>query len=335
MVNKEAQDRQRGCCYGRRLNWRQRQKFGIAFNSARTAPSIDEIPTRYRTSTTSQVNFIKSRLHHRHALKTTPSSIQFLFVTMNTRSIGGMLFRPASLQRTLQLSANPTCRRAVPISTVQQRSLTTTYKLQFAQTEQRKDDRPKDSPTSPAANPFADLLPTPKSKPQITSEDTSNAIDDLIMGPKVAIRKDTQPNSADVVNNAFARRTFRDWSPQTGIGRQKLSFDDMAMPEEVDAASTAPPTIQQVEDKYPRLNPAYGRTVGLEPKKGRDIVRGLIMLSSMMARNKVRSDMNKQRFHERPGLKRKRLKSERWRARFKVAFQETCARVTELKKKGW
>lgn len=333
MVNKEAQDRQRGCCYGRRLNWRQRQKFGIAFNSARAAPSIDEIPTRYRTSTTSQVNFIKSRLHHRHALKTTPSSIQFRFVTMNTRSIGGMLFRPASFQRTLQLSANPTCRRAVPISTVQQRSLTTTYKLQFAQTEQRKDDRPKDSPASPAANPFADLLPTPKSKPQITSEDTSNAIDNLLMGRKVTSQA-TYPSSADEVNNAYARQTFQSWSPQSGTGRKKLVFDDMAMPDSFNPAS-ALPTTQQIEEKYPRLNPSYGRTITLDPKKGRDIARGLMMFNSMMARNKVKTDVRTQRFHERPGLKRKRLKSERWRARFKKAFEQTCARVTELKKKGW
>jgi hypothetical protein len=54
-----------------------------------------------------------------------------------------------------------------------------------------------------------------------------------------------------------------------------------------------------------------------------------------MARNSVRRDFNKQKFHERPGLKRKRLKSERWRARFKTEFAATCKRVTELTRKGW
>jgi predicted transcriptional regulator len=54
-----------------------------------------------------------------------------------------------------------------------------------------------------------------------------------------------------------------------------------------------------------------------------------------MARNRVKRDFQMQRFHERGGLKRKRLKSERWRARFKIGFDATCKRVTELTKKGW
>lgn len=59
------------------------------------------------------------------------------------------------------------------------------------------------------------------------------------------------------------------------------------------------------------------------------------MLGSLMSRNRVRADFQKQRYHERAGLKRKRLKSERWRARFKVGFYEVTRRVTELTRKGW
>jgi hypothetical protein len=86
---------------------------------------------------------------------------------------------------------------------------------------------------------------------------------------------------------------------------------------------------------YPRLNPTYGRTVDLDASRGRDIVRGIGMLGSLMARNKVKSDFNKQRFHERGGLKRKRLNSERWRARFKQGFRDVTGRVMELTRKGW
>lgn len=125
-----------------------------------------------------------------------------------------------------------------------------------------------------------------------------------------------------------------------------LSFDDMAMPEArggsggvankaVDAASALQAQQEKVFESYPRLNPTYGRTVDLDPSRGRDIVRGIGMLGSLMARNKIKNDVNKQRFHERNGLKRKRLNSERWRARFKVGFRHVTARVSELTKKGW
>jgi hypothetical protein len=95
--------------------------------------------------------------------------------------------------------------------------------------------------------------------------------------------------------------------------------------------------VQQEETfvQYPRLNPTYGRTVELDASRGRDIVRGIGMLGSLMARNKVKSDFNKQRFHERGGLKRKRLASERWRARFQKGFRDITYRVTELTRKGW
>ena len=95
--------------------------------------------------------------------------------------------------------------------------------------------------------------------------------------------------------------------------------------------------VQQEEmfGNYPRLNPTYGRTVELDASRGRDIVRGIGMLGSLVARNKLKSDFHKQKFHERGGLKRKRLLSERWRARFKVGFREVTGRVTELTRKGW
>jgi small subunit ribosomal protein MRP21 len=92
---------------------------------------------------------------------------------------------------------------------------------------------------------------------------------------------------------------------------------------------------QETFANYPRLNPTYGRTVELDPSRGRDLVRGIGMLGSLMARNKIRHDMMKQRFHERNGLKRKRLASERWRARFKNGFTHVTKRVSELTGKGW
>ena len=66
-----------------------------------------------------------------------------------------------------------------------------------------------------------------------------------------------------------------------------------------------------------------------------DVGRAFRTLDQQLARNSVRRDMMRQRFHERPGLKRKRLKSERWRKRFKEGFRATVGMVQRLKKQGW
>ncbi|KAI4603407.1 hypothetical protein KJ359_006203 [Pestalotiopsis sp. 9143b] len=87
--------------------------------------------------------------------------------------------------------------------------------------------------------------------------------------------------------------------------------------------------------KYPdiRCVPRTGRTI--QVGKGSDASRAFKLLNMSVAGNKVRQDERQQKFHERGGLKRKRLASERWRRRFKKAFQSTCSRVEELRKQGW
>lgn len=69
--------------------------------------------------------------------------------------------------------------------------------------------------------------------------------------------------------------------------------------------------------------------------RGMDIGKAFRTLEQMCGRNKVRSDFMRQRFHERPGLKRKRLKGERWRRNFKAGFKETVGLVVRMKRQGW
>jgi small subunit ribosomal protein MRP21 len=89
-----------------------------------------------------------------------------------------------------------------------------------------------------------------------------------------------------------------------------------------------------VPQKVPmRLNPSTGRSVTISSTL--DLSRGLRLLEQNCARNKVRSDFTRQRFHERPGLKRKRLRRERWRRRFMLGFKAAVSRVKELKNQGW
>ncbi|KAK5105766.1 hypothetical protein LTR62_002166 [Meristemomyces frigidus] len=84
-----------------------------------------------------------------------------------------------------------------------------------------------------------------------------------------------------------------------------------------------------------KLGPSVGRTVVVDPTRGMDVGRAFRNLEMACARNSVRKDFNRQRFHERPGLKRKRLRQERWRKRFKENFKGTIGLVMRMRAQGW
>ncbi|EFX05724.1 hypothetical protein CMQ_3793 [Grosmannia clavigera kw1407] len=82
-----------------------------------------------------------------------------------------------------------------------------------------------------------------------------------------------------------------------------------------------------------QLRPSTGRTVHVGGNV--DQARAFQLVNINCRRNGVAADFYRQRFHERPGLKRKRLRSERWRRRFRESFKATVERVKELAKQGW
>ena len=84
-----------------------------------------------------------------------------------------------------------------------------------------------------------------------------------------------------------------------------------------------------------RSRPAVGRTIEVLPEKGVDVGRALRNLDILCAVNRVRNDSARQRYYERPGLKKKRLKRERWRKTFMQSFRATVMRVREMRRKGW
>lgn len=95
---------------------------------------------------------------------------------------------------------------------------------------------------------------------------------------------------------------------------------------------------EKPEDRKLRLRPVVGRTVDfmkMQNPANRDFARGLAQLSMACKVNRVNADSKRQRFHERPGLRKKRQKSERWRRRFADGFKATCSRVSELARQGW
>jgi len=112
---------------------------------------------------------------------------------------------------------------------------------------------------------------------------------------------------------------------------------------EPDHPAGSVPTASKPKPKPPpskdigelRLSSRTGLTLDVDARNPADLGLKLRRLSMTVARNKVPQDFRKQRFHERPGLKRKRLKSERWRRRFAAGFQKVVSRVQELRRKGW
>jgi hypothetical protein len=82
-----------------------------------------------------------------------------------------------------------------------------------------------------------------------------------------------------------------------------------------------------------------GRTVFVKPFFGENAAtsapQALNVLNRLVKKQGIRSKSNYQRFHERKGLKKKRLRMVRWRMQFKRGFRETVRRVMELKRQGW
>lgn len=102
----------------------------------------------------------------------------------------------------------------------------------------------------------------------------------------------------------------------------------------------ARPTFQRAPaldlSKSPaRYGPVSGRMVRVDKDRGTDVARAFGKLNQVIALNGVKREFSKQKFHERPGMKRKRLKSLRWREQFKTGFFAMLQRSRELKRMGW
>ncbi|GIZ43106.1 hypothetical protein CKM354_000634600 [Cercospora kikuchii] len=97
----------------------------------------------------------------------------------------------------------------------------------------------------------------------------------------------------------------------------------------------APPLIDTKESAPIVLPPNVGRLVEVDEKRNMDVGRAFRTMEILCNKNKVKRTFAQQRFHERPGLKRKRLKNERWIRRFRENFRGTVQLVQKMKKQGW
>lgn len=79
--------------------------------------------------------------------------------------------------------------------------------------------------------------------------------------------------------------------------------------------------------------PSLGRSVEIDSKV--DIAKSFTMLKRLVRTQNIKNDQYKQRFYERPGVRRKRLQRERWRARFKKTFRNAVERIKAMRRMGW
>ncbi|KAL9102445.1 MAG: hypothetical protein Q9163_002406 [Psora crenata] len=215
--------------------------------------------------------------------------------------------------------------------------------------------RQAQSPSSTAADlDFLDEPATSRQDRQSTSGfpkdiDARTAIDNLLDGIVPNSRSQNIPrDSASDVRSAF--QSSRNTTIRTRQSRSPGELASMMKFPTAPGASASQSTerdrelMQEIKNlrvlnprnkRTIRSRPTVGRTIELDPGRGMDFGRAMRQLNILCATNKVRADAMRQRFHERPGMKRKRLKSERWRKLFKEGFRATVGRVKEMRRKGW
>lgn len=206
------------------------------------------------------------------------------------------------------------------------------------------EDKPRPKPKQTFPSPASQRRPSD----DILGSQLDNLLDATFPTPDLAQRKSSAPpeeSSATIIETAF-QNSFRTRDPgkyyqEIARKMQFPSGEKTSAGSPGTASRDAYRTLEYTQKKAKRATrtvrsrPTVGRTIEVIPEKGVDFGRALRNLEISCAVNRVRQDLSRQRFHERPGLKRKRLKSERWRKMFKESFRATVMRVKEMRRKGW
>ncbi|KAL9039264.1 MAG: hypothetical protein Q9214_004947 [Letrouitia sp. 1 TL-2023] len=147
-----------------------------------------------------------------------------------------------------------------------------------------------------------------------------------------------QETSADIVTAAYEKSlSYWERSRDKSFVVEKMiwpssSISSTTRDEFSDQSFREEPTRAQATIKS---RPSVGRTVEVLPSRGMDLGRAIRTLEITCAVNNIRQDSIRQKFHERPGMKRKRLKRERWRRRFGEGFRAVVGKVKTMRRKGW
>lgn len=246
----------------------------------------------------------------------------------------------ASPQLRLLMFKSPRCTSPNFHTTARQRagSSSTAADLDFLE------DKPRPQPRQ--------MFPTSSSQRRPTDGVIENQLDSLFDStfptPNPAKRKPSESvdeSSATMIEIAYqdsirkrdANKYYQEIAPKMQFPPLEMTGPDGRNIVSRDAYRTLENTQRTSKRavRTVRSRPAVGRTIEVVPEKGVDFGRALRNLDISCSLNRVKLDLSRQRFHERPGMKRKRLKSERWRKMFKESFKATVMRVREMRRKGW
>ena len=93
--------------------------------------------------------------------------------------------------------------------------------------------------------------------------------------------------------------------------------------------------ITEPQKRTIRSSPMVGTTIEMNPDKRVDFARGLTKLNQECRLNDIRNQALSQKYRERAGQMRKRLRRERWRRYFAHGFKAAVNRVHTMKAQGW
>ncbi|KAI9792227.1 MAG: hypothetical protein M1835_008019 [Candelina submexicana] len=209
----------------------------------------------------------------------------------------------------------------------------------FSSPRAQKENRPGASspPTTPSKSHEPRLEDPIRSDPDFMS-----LLDDI---PKPAPRpfdsrrsRFPSPPPQDLSSNSSSTDIFNAFNSSRNRSNRPSSIDVSRM---LSPTSTSPSSEFLNQPPMPppvpslRLGPSTGRSVTIDNSRGMDLGRGFKKLEINCAKNLIKHDFNRQKFHERPGLKRKRLHGMRWRKRFKLGFKAVVQKVSDMKRRGW
>ena len=135
-------------------------------------------------------------------------------------------------------------------------------------------------------------------------------------------------------SNATGRASFLDAKWLNDLTATSMSPTDQYRPQHNNRTAIDSPPLDHLTSnmntKLPKMGPTAGRSVIVQA----DVAQAFMRLRSIISQNKVRQDFHRQKFYEPKSMKRKRLRSERYRIRFKEGFRRMISVVQDMKKKG-
>ena len=202
----------------------------------------------------------------------------------------------------------------------------------------------EDEPRPKVETPRAQYSPNRRTDDVLRNQ-LDSLLDSTFDNPNLIKKPPTKPaeEPSDVMMETAYRNAMRNREPDKyyhDIAR-KMQFPsrDSGADKITTFSRDLYPALEKTQPKRAkrtvRSRPAVGRTIEVLPDRGVDVGRALRNLNIACALNRVRQDLSQQRFHERAGIKRKRLERERWRKMFKESFRATVMRVKEMRRKGW